>query len=241
MKEKTAVGPETCGRSAMGKIELGSYEDICPSLRVRLADMKAEAETLQKTVYEPVGCGYALMAYMVLPEECGEGATANVPRDLAEAAGVSERRIMHDARIGSMAADVPKLCPIEEMLFGPGESDLLTGGEMPEDARMLVLSNRSGRLGAGVLYYPGVAKKIAEVVGEDYYVLPSSVHEVLIMPDRHAMPAKDLAEMVKDINEHEVSPRERLGNRVLHYRGDLERLQVAADLDRDRDCDRERG
>ena len=39
--------------------------------------------------------------------------------------------------------------------------------------------------------------------------------------------------MVKMINESEVSPVDRLSNRVLHYRVDLELLQVAADMDRD--------
>ena len=41
--------------------------------------------------------------------------------------------------------------------------------------------------------------------------------------------------MVQDINEQEVSPKERLGNRVLHYRADLKELQVAADMDRERE------
>ena len=43
------------------------------------------------------------------------------------------------------------------------------------------------------------------------------------------------------INEHEVNPEERLGNKVLHFRTDLQKLQVAADMDRDHDLGKERG
>ena len=228
----------------MNRIEIGTYEDIQDSLRVRLMDMKSNRETLENSVYEPVGCGYALVAYMELPEEISNGGIANIPRGLAEAAGFSQRRIMMDARLGSMAADYPKLCPLQDILFGMLNGDtpqnLLTGGELPEDQPLLVLTTEDGVLGAAALFYPDVQKRIGEIVGGDYYVLPSSVHEVLIMPDDGHTNAKDLAMMVRDINEHEVSPEERLGNKVLYFRTDLQKLQVAADMDHEKDRGKER-
>ena len=52
------------------------------------------------------------------------------------------------------------------------------------------------------------------------------------IPQNNRMTPEEMARMVRDINENEVYPDERLGNRVLHYRGDLQLLQVAADVDR---------
>ena len=219
----------------MNRIEIGTYEDIRDSLRVRLMDMKSNRETLENAVYEPVGCGYALVAYMELPEEIAEHGIANVPRGLAEASGYSQRRIMMDARAGSMSADFPRLCTIRDILFGENAENLLTCGERPETEALLVLTTEDGVLGASALFYPDIQRRIGEVIGGDYFVLPSSVHEVLILPDDGMTSAKELAEMVKEINTNEVSPEERLGNKVLHYRTDLEKLQVAADLDRDRE------
>ena len=46
--------------------------------------------------------------------------------------------------------------------------------------------------------------------------------------------------MVQQINEAEVSPQERLGNKVLHFRSDLQKLQVAADMDHDKERGKER-
>lgn len=228
----------------MNRIEIGSYEDIQDSLRVRLMDMKSNKETLENAVYEPVGCGYALVAYMELPEEIAEGGIANVPKGLAEASGFSARRIMMDARLGSQAMDFPKLCALQDVIFGFGTGEapqnLLAGGEIPEGPSLLVLTTEGGVLGAAALYYPQMQSRIGEIVGGDYYVLPSSVHEVLIMPDDGHTSAKELAEMVKQINETEVRPEERLGNKVLHYRADLQKLQVAADMDHDKDRGKER-
>ena len=103
---------------------------------------------------------------------------------------------------------------------------------MPEGELMLVLTTEEGYLGASALFYTDMQKRIGEIVGGDYYVIPSSVHEVLIMPELGQMNPNDMAAMVKEINELQVAPDERLGNRVMHYRADLDKLQVVADMDR---------
>ena len=57
----------------MSRFELGTYTDLQDNLRVRLMDIKSNRETLENAVYEPVGCGYALVAYLELPEEFDGG------------------------------------------------------------------------------------------------------------------------------------------------------------------------
>ena len=220
----------------MARIEISSYEEMRDSLRVRLMDINSNRETLRNAIYEQVGCGYALVAYIDLPE----GGIANVPRGFAESAGFSTRQIMTDARAGSEVSDRAKLCVIRDMLLGGDKSDLLSGERIPEKGTLLVLTTDNGLLGAAALYYPDVQSRISEIVGGDYYVLPSSVHEVIIMPDDGKLDPKELANMVKEINEHQVLPNERLGNRVMHFRADIERLQVAADMDREPVRSRER-
>ena len=222
----------------MDRIEFKSYEDLRDRLRVRLMDINTNKERLAESVWESVGCGYALAAYMELSTE-GEKRTANVPKSLPERIGISARQIMFDARMGSMENDPAKLCPICDTLIGKDPVNLLAGGELPDDEPFYVLNTENGYMGAATLFYAGAQKRIAQVVGGDYYVLPSSVHEVLILPDNGTQEPELLAGMVKEINEAQVDPKERLGNRVLHYRADIEKLQVAADMDKSKE-DRER-
>ena len=220
--------------------DLGRYEDIRESLRVRLVDAASNADVIRHSVCEQVGCGYALVAYIKLPADARGERVANVPKGLAEAEKKSEREIMTDAMLGSCAAELPRLTHIEDTLFGHEAENLLTGGKLREDAELLVLTAGDGLLGAAALYYPGMRERLGKLIGGDYWVLPSSVHEVLVMPDRGDRDAKELAEMVRDINGSEVVPSERLGNRVLHWRDGTRKLEVAADADREKEKEPER-
>lgn len=226
----------------MNSYEIRSYDDIRDSLRVRLMDIRGNAETLENAVYEPVGCGLALVAYMEMPEEIAAGGIANVPRGLAEnMPGTSPETVLEDAINGSVAAGSPRLCSIQDMLFGSvtgrEPENYLYSGNTPED-QLLVLTTEEGRLGASALLYPGMQEQIGKIVGGDYFVLPSSVHEVLILPDNGEQTPSELAKMVKGINENEVAPHDRLCNRVLRFRSDTQELTVAADPDRRKEMER---
>ena len=223
----------------MSTIKIDSYEEIKDRLRVRLMDMKTHEEDLKKAIFEPVGCGYALVVYMELPDEIAEGGIANLPRAAAEALEIDTRTMVREALETSLVKEAPKLSTMRSALFGPPEN-LFIGDECGEEKDFLVLTNMDGRLGASALYYPDVTRQISEIVGGDYFVLPSSIHEVLILPDHGQIPAKDLLMMVKEVNEAEVLPEEQLGNKVLHFRADLQKLQVAAELDRNRERREER-
>ena len=217
----------------MNKIDQLRYSEIRGGLRVRLMDAQIHAEELKNAISRPVGCGYVLAAYLELPEAFMGGGVVTVPREFAELCGVDERTILSDAMEGSCAMSFPRLTPIENVLFGDEPMNLLTGDQMPEDAQLLVLTTEDGILGASTLFYPEMTDRVARIVGGNYYVLPSSIHEVLIMPEGGRMSPAEMAQMVREVNETEVLPKERLGNRVLHYREDLHLLQVAADMDRD--------
>ena len=97
----------------------------------------------------------------------------------------------------------------------------LTGGmfDMPPSP-MWVASVESGMNGAGVMAYPGFMDQAAEQFGGDFFVLPSSIHEVLFIPDDGTMNAEELSEMVASINETEVAPGDRLADVAFHYDAD---------------------
>ena len=217
-----------------------SYEDIRDRLRIRLVDMNTNREELRGMVCEPVGCGFALAAYMQLPEEIAGGGVANLPKQAARALGVEERTIVRDAVAGSETFDAPKLCTMHDMLFGDASENLFNEEPAGGDPGFLVLTTEGGRLGASALFYPDITGRIGEIVGGDYYVLPSSIHEVLILPDSGDLAPDELLRMVREVNETEVAPEERLGTKVLHYRADIRKLQVAAELVAERDRGKER-
>lgn len=57
----------------------------------------------------------------------------------------------------------------------------------------------------------------AEKLGGDFYILPSSIHEILLVPDNGDKTADDLRDMVREVNATQVSPEEKLTDNVYHY------------------------
>ena len=84
-------------------------------------------------------------------------------------------------------------------------------------SEMYVLSNNRMMNGAAAICYPQLMQQIGDQVGENFFIIPSSVHEVLLVPDNGNLDLKDLERMVKEVNTFEVMPGDRLSNSVYHY------------------------
>lgn len=87
---------------------------------------------------------------------------------------------------------------------------------MPEDDKMYVLTNRNKSFGAAALLDIEMMRCIIERFGA-VYVLPSSVHETLIVLMDENMKVNDLRAMVHEVNETQVSLEERLSENVYSF------------------------
>ena len=87
----------------------------------------------------------------------------------------------------------------------------------PEDEQLFVATVPDKTHGAGVLAYQNFMDQAAERVGGDFFILPSSIHEVLIVPDNGRMDLKELEAMVRDVNATQVAPADKLTDNVYHY------------------------
>lgn len=81
-----------------------------------------------------------------------------------------------------------------------------------------VLTNRMGINGAAAMLYRGMLRLISDGFGGDCYVLPSSVHELLVLPIEEGMALEgELRRMVREVNDNYVSKEDFLSNRVYRY------------------------
>lgn len=96
-----------------------------------------------------------------------------------------------------------------------------------DDVSMYVATNVQKVLGAGVILYDNLLKTFAEHIGSDFYILPSSTHEVLFVPASVGMDAEYLKQMVREVNASEVSEQEFLSNNVYYYSIDDDRMVIA--------------
>lgn len=96
-----------------------------------------------------------------------------------------------------------------------------------EKISMYCLTNAKSTNGAGVILYDGVLERIAEYFHSDFYILPSSIHEVLIVPSDVAISESALDKMVNDVNSTEVSANEILSDHAYYYRKSDKKVVVA--------------
>ncbi|WP_090472274.1 DUF5688 family protein [Eubacterium pyruvativorans] len=92
-----------------------------------------------------------------------------------------------------------------------------------------LISSRSRQFGAAAFFYPGVKEQAADILGEGYTVLPSSLHEVLLVPDSSQIPVRDLQNMVKETNRSQVEPKDILSDNIYHFdnfQGKLSTIQL---------------
>ena len=95
------------------------------------------------------------------------------------------------------------------------------------DAPMYVATNVQKWLGAGVVLYDNLLRTFAEHIGGDFYILPSSTHEVLFVPAYVGFDVEDLKQMVQEVNATEVWEEEFLSDNVYYYSMDEDRMVIA--------------
>lgn len=90
---------------------------------------------------------------------------------------------------------------------------------------MYIATNRTHSLGAGVMLYEDWKRIVAEI-GENFFIIPSSVHELILIPESFGMERQQLEVMVKEINETEVAAEEVLSDTVYYYDREMESISM---------------
>lgn len=102
------------------------------------------------------------------------------------------------------------------------------GWEDLPDSNAYVLTNRKKLFGAAELLDGNTLKEIGDKLGSDYMVLPSSVHECIIVPSDEGTSCEELADIVCEVNREQVLMEERLSDHVYLYDREGRELKIAA-------------
>ena len=141
--------------------------------------------------------------------------TTLVTNQLLAEYGVTADQLHADAVAAQIANHPPVLRNMSEMMAE------ISGGlfDMPESP-MWVATVDGGMNGASVTQLPAFLEEAADRLGGDFFVLPSSVHEVLFIRDDGSFELEDLESMVRGVNATEVSEADFLSDSVYHYDSD---------------------
>lgn len=116
------------------------------------------------------------------------------------------------------------VCPMNDILRE------LMPDEVPEDNNLYVVTNNQQISGATAVLYGENLQQIADTYGCDLYVIPSSIHEMLVLPetDTSAGFVDQLAEIVCEVNKTAVKESDRLSNQVYKYDNKARELSIVS-------------
>lgn len=153
-----------------------------------------------------------------------------VTNEIAENWGIDTRVLYSLARNNTKQLFPEKVCRLRDMveeLCGEAGSRTEELSGLVQERWYLepyVLTNRIGINGAAAVLYRGSLRRISDGFDGDCYVLPSSVHELLVLPVEEGTDLEgDLRRMVREVNDTYVSKEDFLSDKVYRY-------------DRERDC-----
>lgn len=199
-----------------GKIT--DYEKVKDRIIYRLVNRKANEKLLENMPYIP----YLDLAivFCVLLEVTGNGtATMAVSSEHARLWGVSGEELY-----GMASENTCRLLPDDFSAMSKVIEELSDTPQEEGEECMYVLSNRIRSHGAAAILYEKRLEGIGMYLESNYYVLPSSIHEVIVIPEKAAPGKEMLSQMVEEINRTQVADEEVLSGRAYYYDREKKKL-----------------
>lgn len=197
-----------------------NYENVRKTIIYKLVNYQKNKKLLEDVPYKRV-LDLAVVFYCLIEQRKGVSATALIHNEHLRIWNVTEDEIYNDALKNTPVLLAGSIVPMSKILSeiagtAPVDNDEKVCEYTGEDI-LYVLTNSSRVNGAACILYDNLLKKFANDVHSDLYILPSSVHEVIIVPKKNAFDKSELADMVREVNEQGVSQDEILSDNVYEY------------------------
>jgi len=222
MREIACIASRSMDKTErIGSLDYGDYESVKEYLSVTLINGRDNRQMLSRMPHRQME-DLALILELKFPMEEGIG-SLKVSREMAELWAVDKDTLFAQAQENGLKAEPPSLQRMEDTMlslaFDRDAAENLLENPAPEEvpSQLYVLSNTSKNKGAAVLSYPGVLEKADQLFPKGFYILPSSIHELLIVPKSPEIDPRELGEMVRAVNRTEVAKEEQLSDRVYEY------------------------
>ena len=195
---------------------LMDYEKVKDNLFIRVSNAERNDDVLKNAPHTRIED--LAITYHIKVDVPGKGlASMLITNHALNMYGISKEQLHHDAIKNSMSIFPASINTMNNMLFVETGRTNDVSSLAQSGNKMMVLSNREQINGAASLFYPSVKDEIANIMKENYFILPSSVNEVILMPEMMGRNVEKLEQIVKNVNKTNVSPNEFLSNHVYHY------------------------
>lgn len=197
------------------------YDKVKGRICYKLISLERNAELLLKIPYfkflDLAICFY----YAYQGEELGEGSIL-IHNNHMEMWQVTRADLLEAARQNTPALFPCEIESMENTLrqilgIGLAEENQTDEINIQRAMAMQVVSNQNKVYGASCILYPEVLEKVARRVGQNLYIIPSSVHEMLLLPDDGSDDGEYLQKLIGEVNATQVEPEAVLSDQLYYY------------------------
>lgn len=206
------------------------YESVKDRICYRLINEERNRELLAEIPHIPFLDLAICFIYSFESSEMGNGSIM-VRNQYMETWGVSVKELWDVANRNTRELFLPECTSMENILKEIGMSERVDfHPELPgKDEKFLsmsVLSNRQRIFGSAVVLYDDYLVRIGESLGRNYFILPSSIHEVILLPENGEEDYEDMRAMIREINETQVEDQEVLSDNLYYFDRDKKNLRI---------------
>ena len=195
-----------------------NYEEMKNKLSIEVISAEANKELLLNIPHDRIEDLAAVYRFVLKSESTGK-ASILVSNEMMQKMGITHEQLKNDALYNApiiRPAVIKGMNEVIKELMGKEAYEIANGtGNVEESVYVATVPDKDS--GAGVLSYQNFMDQAAERVGGDFFILPSSIHEILIVKDDGEMKAELLRNMVQQINRTELMPEDKLSDNVYHY------------------------
>ncbi len=200
--------------------QMDDYESIKGDLFIRLLNVKMNQAELEEAIYRVIG-DIAQVLYIKLGEADRIMTSAKIRESNLEKWKRNREQVFDDALLNTYFISPPRIYCWEKLLFNmdyPGENfmNLMEDVHLKKDAMGNCLSTLKRTNGAVAVFLPGVASRLAELLDGSFYMVFTSIHEVMIHHDRF-VEAEDLRRVLKETVEDATPEEDFLSMYIYHY------------------------
>lgn len=199
---------------------LTDYSQMKEKLAMEVVSAEANKDMLQNVPHQNMEDMAVVYRFVLNSDEEGR-ASILVTNQILDHMGVTPEQLHADALENApqiKPAEIKGMSEVMAEMMGYDQAAMMGIVPVaPEDEQMFVATVPDKVHGAGVLAYQDFMDQAAERAGGDFFILPSSIHEILIVPDNGKMDLKELENMVKEVNATQVAPADKLTDSVYHY------------------------
>lgn len=193
-----------------------NYENVRKNLYCKVINYDMNTQLLKDVPYGKCW-DLAIVPYYELEDEQIGTASILVRNSHLEMWNITENELLQEAIANTSNTMEFEVMPMLEMLRGHAVDVREFESANADDNIMMVATNKRRHFGAVFIIFKDKLKEMSDTFGCDYYIIPSSVHELILMPVTQDNNMEYLDEMITYINEAEVSREEVLANHAYMY------------------------